>query len=212
MGQLAFLSNNYFLLAILIICFILYSVAIFKKSGLIEAISASVILTVYIMFYSLIKGISPVYIVMLVLSLVLASIEIFIPGFGIFGILSIICFSLSLFGIKNIDEQSFVMISIFVLLLIIEFIYAVKKGMFSSKFNKLILFTNHEDYKKVELDKETILYKEGFAISDLRPVGFIVIEDKKYDAIAYKDYIKKNERVKVISVDGITAIVDRIGG
>ena len=52
--------------------------------------------------------------------------------------------------------------------------------------------------------------KDGIAQSDLRPSGWIVVEDQKIFVVSEGDFIEKNSKVKILSVDGNRVLVRKI--
>ena len=52
--------------------------------------------------------------------------------------------------------------------------------------------------------------KDGIAQSDLRPSGWILVEDQKIFVVSEGDFIEKNSKVKILSVDGNRVLVRKI--
>jgi len=64
-------------------------------------------------------------------------------------------------------------------------------------------FLSHPDF-------QYLLNKEGKAITDLRPAGTVLIEDKRYDVVTEGDYISVGERITVYQVEGGRIVVRKI--
>lgn len=71
--------------------------------------------------------------------------------------------------------------------------------------------TNWKAIKTFET-QNGLIGKEGVALTDLKPSGFIFVEGKKIDASSYGEFIPKNSRVKIILIDGIKITVKKIEG
>ncbi len=52
------------------------------------------------------------------------------------------------------------------------------------------------------LEQENLNKKLGLTITDLKPIGIVLIEKRKRDAIAVNGFIAKNKRVEVIGFSG----------
>ena len=151
--------------------------------------------------------------------------EIFvIPGFGVTGILGIVCLVSGLafsmvpnewFNFAPLEpNQLFSAFLIVVASMIAAVILSVLFGkslLKSSAFKRLVLADEQragEGYvssvKMVEL-----LNKEGVAKTALRPSGKVEIEGKWYDAVALDGYIEKDTRVYVEKHENYNLFVRR---
>lgn len=59
---------------------------------------------------------------------------------------------------------------------------------------------------------EALAGREGRTLTVLRPVGLVLIEDKKYSAVSGGEFIEKDRRVKVLKVEGSRIVVRQTGG
>ena len=103
-------------------------------------------------------------------------------------------------------------LSIAIILTTIVIIIFVKLGYRSKIFNNVILsnvLLKNKGYISSE-DMEHLLDEEGTALSDLRPIGFIEIGSNKYDALSDGGFIVRNDKVKVVKVEGSKIFVRRI--
>ena len=66
-------------------------------------------------------------------------------------------------------------------------------------------------YYASEFDK-TMIGKEGIVLSDLKPGGYILIEDQQLPAISESGYIIQGDHVKVLRGEGDSLIVTKIKG
>jgi len=157
-------------------------------------------------------------ILIFIAGIVLLLIEIFaIPGFGVTGILGIICIvvGLALSMVDNIvfsfEGQGipafFKSLSIVVISATASFflsIYLSKKLFTTNRFGELSLQTvqNVSDgYVGVEMQPSQMVGKQGIAATILRPAGKVEIENEIYDAIAITGYIDKGENIEVVKYE-----------
>lgn len=80
-------------------------------------------------------------------------------------------------------------------------------------WNKIMLkdrLTKEEGYSSLNKEYEQLVGKKGLTVTDLRPVGTIVIEDKDYSAISNAQWIKKGTSVQVTQVDGTRILVKEL--
>ncbi|MEI0603646.1 NfeD family protein [Brachyspira alvinipulli] len=147
------------------------------------------------------------------LGAVLICVEIFlIPGFGITGVLGIIAILASVFmsfGIHNIAIAVFV---IFISLIIdIILIVLIARFMVKSKEfkNKITLSSDTAGYHS-SVSYDHLLNMEGIADTFFRPAGYIIIDNKRYDAVSEGEFIDKGSSLKVILVEGNRIVVKKL--
>ena len=51
---------------------------------------------------------------------------------------------------------------------------------------------------------------EGETLSDLRPSGWITVDDQRVFVVSEGDFIEKNCKVKILSVDGNRVVVKKL--
>lgn len=153
-------------------------------------------------------------IVFLIFGVVLLLIEIFQPGFGVFGITGIALLILSII-LRAIDSEAednsalqiFQLIS---LIIIIAgsgfgfFLLATKKKW----FKKNEMFTHYSTAVDVNFSDGTenfakLVGLKGVAATDLRPAGKVIIDGTTYDVVAKNFFIDKDSEVVVSMVEGV---------
>ncbi|NCQ17378.1 MAG: peptidase [Ignavibacteria bacterium CG_4_8_14_3_um_filter_37_9] len=161
-------------------------------------------------------------ILLFVLGIVLLILEIFvIPGFGIAGIAGIglvigsIFFSLfnaEFYFDSNILYTAIIQLGTALFFSVVLMFLLVKYLPKSTTFNRLILsdentsqkgFSSHPSY-------ENLLNKTGEAFTTLRPAGTSIINGRRYDVVTAGDYIEKGEKIKVIQIDGMRIVVQKV--
>ena len=150
--------------------------------------------------------------ILFVVGLGLLVIEGVVPGFGLPGIGGLI-FVLAGTVLAMQDLAAAVLsLSIAIIVTTLVAVVMVKHGYKSKLLNRIIL-SNKLDSDRGYLSTNTmsdLMDKDGIALSELRPSGFIVIDGEKYDALAETGYIPENSNVKVVKVEGSKIFVRRI--
>lgn len=159
-------------------------------------------------------------VILLVSGLLIIIIDLLVlPTFGLLGIIGGILFLAGLFAIMlpgigtvsyDLDSQTMnaageALINRFAwlsgtillgaLLIVLLARYVTPKV---AKWSKLVLVGNEQEgFQASEYDK-TAIGKTGVVLADLKPGGYILVDDKKHQAISLSGYIAKGEEVSVI--------------
>ncbi len=150
--------------------------------------------------------------VCIALGIVLLLIEVFEPGFGIFGISGIVLLVLSIVlraiirkPEDNPVAQVFQMLLLFLItgvLLFILLAVATKKNW----LRKTPLIQSgtavNKDFSDGTENFSFLVGKEGKAVTDLRPSGKAEIDGKVYDVVADNFFVSAGENIKVNNVEG----------
>ena len=140
--------------------------------------------------------------------LILICLEIFVPG-GILGLIGSVFLIASLImcfmefgmriGIYYIAGLACVIMAVIVLVMRFAHLLPVRKRLF---------LTATERDMTVEIDDLQLLVgKQGIAYTILRPAGKILIDGKRYEAMAEGSFIQKNSEIEIIRIDGNNIIV-----
>ena len=154
--------------------------------------------------------------ILLVLGLIFVIVELFVPGYGFFGISGGILVIAALIirsynnGGGNPVIQAFVLLGVAVLVVgiaAIILLILVKKGVFS-RTGFVLGRTSVDKVRSEGTPDFTVLVGEvGVAKCDLRPVGTAEIGDRLYDVVTRGEYIVSGSSVKVVDVEGVRIIV-----
>jgi membrane-bound serine protease (ClpP class) len=151
-------------------------------------------------------------IVLFVIGLLLIVAELFLPG-GLIGILGLAAIFGSFFlASENIIHMG-ISILIAITISIVASIFMIKVlGRKMSIFKKIILndSTNTEQGYVSNVNRVELLDKQGITLTQLRPAGKIMIEDEIIDAVSEGAFIQKDQKVKVIKVEGSRIVVREI--
>ncbi len=131
---------------------------------------------------------------------VCAGIEIVIPGFGIFGILGIAGISAGLlFSARDFSTFLTVLgVGIAGSILALPLLFKLFKRL--GLVRRIVLFENmssEEGYVSHIID-DSLLSKEGIALTDLRPAGFARVDGKRVEVVSSGGYINKGAKIIVV--------------
>lgn len=157
-------------------------------------------------------------ILMLCLGVFFVVIECFTPDFGVSGIIGLSSIAGGIITHAILTKsvvQVIGLILIFSMVLIILFLIFVRSARFGllgkTPFveKKTAVPTDYADKRKNPFIN--LIGKTGLAITPLRPSGKFVLDEKVYEGISIDaDLIEKGSQVKVVDVEGIKIIVERL--
>lgn len=165
---------------------------------------------------------SSVEIIMFIGGLILLGLEIFvIPGFGITGVLGIILILASLFlaligGISSFDFNN---ISVAIIQLTVALVASLSTIFIfakylpkSKRFSRLVLSEVEKSESGFVSHPSDIglLGTEGTALTTLRPAGTAELNNRKVDVVADGEYIEKGSKIRVLRVEGIKVVVQKV--
>lgn len=160
----------------------------------------------------LIMGSMALPVFLLLVGAVLLTVEIFIPGFGVFGILGI-----AMIVISSVVAIVTVPFGIF-------FVGFELAGLSVAGYHGYRYFRKHQLHSKIILnetlrfdeerqeDFSRFLGKEGVSLTSLRPFGMVDFNGMSVDAYADGEYIAEHTKVKVISADHQKVTVKQLNG
>ena len=166
-------------------------------------------------FVSLFTEMNLVPAILLILGLIFCIIEMFVPGFGVFGITGGVCLlggvvAKMLYG--GTVTQLFILLFLIAIVLLIIFgivVWSAKRGLLSRSPLILKETALPENYDQVDAKLEKLIGQEGITITVFRPQGTLQIGDKFYDAISIDEYLERGTRVKVVELQGSTLYVKK---
>lgn len=76
-------------------------------------------------------------------------------------------------------------------------------------FKKIILndSTSTENGYVSNVNRLDLIGREGVTKTPLRPSGTVIVDDERIDAVTEGGFIKANERVKIVKVEGSRIVV-----
>lgn len=157
------------------------------------------------------SGLGLVSTICFIVGIIFLVIEIFIPGFGVFGFCGIGLTGFSvIFKIcigDSVEEVLWtLLIAVIVIIILLSvFIYSAKKGLISrsalmNNGTALPTFYNSSNL-------EFLIGETAECASDLKPVGKVKIEEEIYDATSQEGYLDVGTKVEVVSIENNTLCV-----
>jgi membrane-bound serine protease (ClpP class) len=148
----------------------------------------------------------------------------FIPGFGVFGIMGIICiivglamslvlndfFDLSVSGSERIVQSFLIVLGSIIGSIFLSVVFG-GNILRSKAFQRLVLQDEQQSAKGYQVTKPNfeLLGKNGFAKTDLRPSGKIEIDGEWYQAVSNDGYIENGTNIVVSKIENYNLIVKR---
>lgn len=139
-------------------------------------------------------------------------VELYVPGFGFWGISGIVCIVGSFFLTLGGNMAAVNSLAISLAVSIVGFLLVLRFLPSSRLWGKLTLQESEtlQDGFVSSGDYSLYLGKEGVVLSLLRPAGVMVIDGVQLDVVSEGQYIEAGTRVKVISVNGSRIVVRSI--
>ena len=161
------------------------------------------------------------------LGLILIALELFVvPGFGVTGILGILFAvtgaAAALLGNKGTNFEfvsigdllsSIALVLVMLSTAILIVIWLAKYVVTASRAYPFVDGGSQESSAGYTVVSEEILHlvgEVGETSTDLRPMGFVTINGKQFDATAKENFISKGERILVEKINGINLVVTKI--
>ena len=160
-------------------------------------------------FTELIENITIISMILFIAGIILVIIELYQPGFGIFGGLGVISLTVGILLTAKTLLQGIILT---VILLVILFILLVIFITMLSKRRlpkKMVLQQSNsaEQGFTAMVDRQYLLGKSGTVVSICRPVGNVDFDGERIDAISRGEFIEKGKTVEVIEVEGSRIVV-----
>lgn len=150
--------------------------------------------------------------VCLIVGLICMIIEIFHPGFGVFGVTgAVLLIAGVVLTARNATEAFIMLLTVLFVLAIIftAFLRSASKG----KLNKTLVLNNTLDRASGYIGTEDLNYllgKEGITSTVLRPAGTADFQGVKLDIVSDGQFIPQNTKVKIVKVEGRRIVVKPI--
>ncbi|HAV13130.1 MAG TPA: hypothetical protein DCX06_06540 [Opitutae bacterium] len=148
---------------------------------------------------------------LVVAALVLVFFEVILPG-GVLGVLAAVCVILATWlGFNEFGALGGVGIFIGTCFAIVVMAYIEFKLLAKTKLGKAFLLkesvTGHSNVSQAE---ESIIGKEGTALTRLNPSGKVAIDGQSYDAYSQDGYLDPGELIGVVSKDNFKLIIKKL--
>lgn len=157
----------------------------------------------------LLSNISVISLALFVAGIIFIIVEMYMPGFGAFGILGAICLVACIFVTAKTFTQGLIMTAaLFVIVVVLLAILATlgSKGYLPKGITLKESTSAEQGFSGTE-DMKYLLGKTGKAVTNLRPVGGVDFDGVRLDAVSRGEYINKDTYVEVIEVEGNRIVV-----
>ena len=149
--------------------------------------------------------------------LILLAIEMFVPGFGVFGIAGIVFSAFSFIYMLIVDgswQKFLYMIGIATIILTIVILVAVRSARFGLISRSPLIQKGTalpEDYGDNDKNYSYLVGKTGKLHTSCKPTGKAEIDGQLYTVITNGDFIERSTEIYVSNVDGNSIIVKERG-
>lgn len=161
-------------------------------------------------------------IILLGAGLVALAIEVFvIPGFGVAGVIALLCIGSAVFLalIGNLASWSDVLRASGILfaaaLIIVGSIYAFVRHLPSGRRSRGIFLgaaTSKDDGYIAGTARGDLVGLEGVAVTDLRPSGTVRVGSERLDVVSDVGFVAKGTRVRIIGSESYRHVVEPLDG
>jgi len=160
-------------------------------------------------FIDLITNISVLSIILFIVGIGLIVVEMFEPGFGLFGVIGILCLIVCIFVTAQTVVQGLVLTAVFFVIIVILlgiFLAFVSKGRLPKRLILHESETVEQGFSGTE-DMKYLMGKTGVVTAICRPVGNVDFDGVKLDVVSRGEYIEKGTTVEVIEIEGNRLVV-----
>jgi hypothetical protein len=151
-------------------------------------------------------------ILIFIMGVTLLALEIFIPSFGVIGIIGLILSGYSVMDSFSDSRMGILVLVLTALAIILTVTIYVKLGFDRSLFDRMILSNKDSSTRgyNSKTNYDNLVGKSGLSKSILRPTGRIEINGNIYDAKSESDFISKDRNILVTRIKNGNIIVKEI--
>lgn len=151
-------------------------------------------------------------ILIFIMGVTLLALEIFIPSFGVIGIIGLILSGYSVMDSFSDSRMGVLVLVLTALAIILTVTIYVKLGFDRSLFDRMILSKTNSSTRgyNSKTNYDNLVGKSGLSKSILRPTGRIEIDGNIYDAKSESDFISKDRNILVTRIKNGNIIVKEI--
>lgn len=155
-----------------------------------------------------------VIVVLVSVTAIFLLLEICTPSFGFFGAVAILALIAAIITGFHINSAAGFGLILGSLLITPVYLYLLVKLLPKTPVGKLLFLKKAPDSTAAGAPKsaefETLVGKEGVAVTLLRPAGTVKIDSKRYPARSVLSTIQVGQRVRVIKSAGVDIVVELI--
>ena len=150
-------------------------------------------------------------IILLVLGYALVVVELYLPGFGIPGILGSIMLIAGVVIVSDTVTQAFILVSILLVLILLALFICMRSAargrLAKSRLVLKEVATSAAQPAEKAPDYSEYLGREGEAVTVLRPAGMAEFDGVRLNVVTGGDYIASGQRVRVTEIRGNRIVV-----
>ena len=152
-----------------------------------------------------------VYLILSTVGIFLLFMELLVPGVQVFGIFGVAFLGVGFYGTFDDILSTILGLSLTVLISIFLIYFYIKKGYKIKGMEKFVLKQKSStENGYLAVDYPDLTGKRGITTTPLRPSGFGIIDDKKYDLYSDEGFIPSDTKIEVIKVESMKIYVRRI--
>ena len=161
----------------------------------------------------LFQTIEPVALILFIVGMVLLLVELFLPGFGVFGILGLVCLLLCIvFQAKTITQGLLLFLIISAIVTALGFLFgrSLKKGWLYRSTIVLKDSENREDGYVAGSDNTHMIGRQGISVTTLRPAGAAEFDGRKADVLTDGEFLPAGTPIEGIRAEGSRIFVKKL--
>ncbi len=159
--------------------------------------------------FSFVDNIDTLSATLFVIGLLLLTVEMFVPGFGIVGGAGLIMVVIGIVLTAETVLEAVVMIVILLLIVALAIFFVLRSAKKGKLSKKLVLWSSarRENGFSATADNSALVGKEGVAITVLRPAGTGEFDGQRLDVVTEGAFIEQGTRILIIRTEGRRIIV-----
>ena len=137
--------------------------------------------------------------------------EVFVPGFGLFGIAGILSILASFYFVLGGNASALNWLAISIVAALTLFALLIKYLPSNPAWNLFVLKDKQENSEGYSVTPDLTQYagKAGVAVTTLRPAGIALIDGIRIDVVTFGDYIDAGTNIVVDKVEGSKIFVKK---
>ena len=137
--------------------------------------------------------------------------EVFVPGFGLFGIAGILSILASFYFVLGGNASALNWLAISIVAALTLFALMIKYLPSNPDWNLFVLKDKQENSEGYSVTPDLTQYagKSGVAVTTLRPAGIALIDGIRIDVVTFGDYIDAGTNIVVDKVEGSKIFVKK---
>ncbi|MCL2046793.1 MAG: hypothetical protein FWG88_10475 [Oscillospiraceae bacterium] len=157
----------------------------------------------------LLENVSPASIILFIFGVGLLVLEMYEPGFGVFGSLGIACFIGCILVTAKDPIQAVILTAILfgIIIIMILIFFSMLSRNRLPKHMVLSETTSSEAGFSASDDLQYLMGKTGIVLTICRPAGNVDFDGVKLDVVSQGEFIEKGKQVEVIEIEGSRIVV-----